>query len=257
MKNTIAFLLLLVSIQANAILITERGFTLDTETNIVTDGVLEWLQWDELIGRGVADVLSDPFYDGWEIASTEQVADLFNTFFDLDPLRDGESTWPSVEDTLQTRFRDYGEGDEDVVDFLSLFGSRPYCVDSSADEFDCEGDPLLQIQVFFGEDTNNDNYINQAYVGSAWRYRNITRGGPLETKGTQVVWEGPEDDIFFVWPDRSVALVRRADVPEPPTFLLLGLAVIGLLAIRRRGEKQRRSVKYGISGYLSWHPVSL
>ncbi|WP_339806835.1 hypothetical protein [uncultured Marinobacter sp.] len=62
-------------------LITHNNYTLDTDTNIVTGGGLEWLQWDETLGLSIDDV-TDPNSQyaqaGWSVVSDQQMAALFN-----------------------------------------------------------------------------------------------------------------------------------------------------------------------------------
>lgn len=55
------------------------GYTHDTSTNIVVGAGYEWLRWDVSAGMSIEE-LNTYASSGWELASNQQIADLFNDF---------------------------------------------------------------------------------------------------------------------------------------------------------------------------------
>ena len=68
------------SANAYSATVSYSGYSLDTNTNIITDGDIEWLRWDQTIGMSIDQALSAYSADGWRVASNIEVATLFNSF---------------------------------------------------------------------------------------------------------------------------------------------------------------------------------
>ena len=77
---TLSLLLTIASgfVPVNAALITHNGYMLNTNTNIVTGGGLEWLQWDVTLGMSISDALTNVAgtFDGGRLDSCNQHASL-------------------------------------------------------------------------------------------------------------------------------------------------------------------------------------
>ena len=67
---------------ANASLISYSGYTLDTDTSIVTGGGLEWQRWPSTNGLGLTEfnLLSNGYYSGWRLATSDEVIGLLDAF---------------------------------------------------------------------------------------------------------------------------------------------------------------------------------
>lgn len=73
------FVLLKLSFFANGSTVSYAGYTLDTETNIVTGAGLEWMRWSSTVGTGLTD-LNYNAYSGWRLATSDEVVGLLDAF---------------------------------------------------------------------------------------------------------------------------------------------------------------------------------
>ncbi len=73
LKPALTTLLLLISFNGSSAIIESRGYSLDTSTNIITGGELEWLNWDETISMSVANVYDSPLFSGWRLATSDEM----------------------------------------------------------------------------------------------------------------------------------------------------------------------------------------
>lgn len=227
LKKIFALIGLTLSISANAASVSYNGYTLDTDTNIVTDGELEWLQWDETVGltRYQAQLAyggdATGIYD-WRVASNLEMASLFNAFnFGI--------TFDTDENTEQEAFMDSPEYSEDTPHnmFIDLFGDTYAAAGYTFDY----GDKVEQSQAIFGQDIDDDNEYNRAKVTD--EYTSPTG---------ELIWSRALLDAdTFPWNAAQntlgVALVRNIDtqvVPVPAAAWLFGSALLGLGVIRRR-----------------------
>ncbi|WP_281556682.1 PEP-CTERM sorting domain-containing protein [Thalassomonas sp. RHCl1] len=215
----LAGLVLLSSNFANASLITHSGYTLNTETNIVTGETLEWLQWDETAGLTVEQVLND--YDGWSLANSSHMAQLFSDFFP-------EYTWVADENLNQDNWGTFGV-DSVHMNFVELFGAT-YTV--PADRQGLYFDEYAVTSAYFGHDDDQDGAINAAYVRDGYGFASSgSEIPPVAVLYTD--WVTPADQGESRY---GVALVRTVGsgentvaVPEPNILVIfvLGLLVVG------------------------------
>jgi hypothetical protein len=77
--------LLLISLSASfstqAALVTHFGYTLDTETNIVTGNGLEWLPWGQTSETSLSDAVN--FMPSWRLATIDEMGSLLDAFSPL------------------------------------------------------------------------------------------------------------------------------------------------------------------------------
>ncbi|WP_416305628.1 PEP-CTERM sorting domain-containing protein [Neptunicella sp. SCSIO 80796] len=242
MKNIIVGIgLLFTSCFANAALVTYHDYTLDDETNIVTGGGLEWLQWDVTVGMTINEALADiadgiingiTYGSGWQLATNVQMASLFNTFVlgATVPWDESETTGqqaknydgPTVENT----------GTDAELQMVALFGS------TDPDNVDTRGsdDPVDFTGALFGNDMNGDGLYNSAIVMDdfAVKYAGNFHGfNYLTSDAYSADYRRSASGASAI----GVAFVRTpqasTDVAEPGAITLMAIGLFGL-AIRRK-----------------------
>ena len=115
LQAAVAGLMLSVCGFANATLITHNGYTLDTDTKIVSNGVVEWLQWSETIDQSINTALTNNGSDDWTLASNMQMSGLLGDFGFNPSTQEGVTTYTEGV---------YSAGiDQSMEDFfIELFG---------------------------------------------------------------------------------------------------------------------------------------
>lgn len=224
------FVLTLLSLPSHAGLISFNGFTHDTSTDVVTGHGLEWLQWDLTIGRSIswaegggADLLG--YGTGWDVATGQQVTDLFNAFFGANSFSDLEGISQSISTGV-----DVGtEGGADLT-FISMFGDTYAAAGLSFDEG--EGG-FQRSSALFGEDANKDSLFMLASV-----HDDYGSGGSAFTGKAEFLWS-PSYTETWASGQQGIVLVRSASstsVPEPNTLMLFLLLPFVFLANRKRAN---------------------
>lgn len=202
-------------------IISHSGYSLDTDTNIVTGGGLEWLQWDETDGLSINQAVSTYSSDGWRIATLGEMVGLFNTFF--------EPNFVAVENN--TRQESIGAAATGLLDtpayddFVTIFGAT--FVPAS----NVEGlDPYRLTEAHFGTDDNNNGSYGRAQVAGDYQQNN---GVDLDA----LAWLYGEISTSTLNTGSSgigVALVRETSaVPVPAAAWLFGSALAGLMTWRK------------------------
>lgn len=219
-KSLVVCACLLASSLASASLITHNDYTLDTETNTVTNEGTEWVQWNVTAGMSINEALAAYANDGWTLASNVQMSNLY-TDFGFEATTD-ENVYIGDYGNY-TPFIDASNHDL----FLSLFsitwnisgGNRGEGVDA-----------LESTAAFYGSDADGDGFYNLASVMS-----------DLTTNGLESVEKAhlTDDSIlrdYSAGNSMGVALVRTTatSVPEPSSIAIFSLGLMGLRLRRRK-----------------------
>jgi|GEM_PF-2171731 len=217
--------------------------------NIVTDSAnnLEWLRWDQTVGLSINDALAAN--SGWQLASLDQMINLFNDFELQDPtdtsLSGFQFTTTNVLGGTALVSTGASEASEDPAEhdkkFISLFGNiynghlgplvQPASVEDSRAVF---GDILNGDFFIAGV---QDDYLSVGVGENAPPNAGIAALLPLDASFSAI----SEDTINGV--SRGVALVRSttttppAPMPEPSILMLFAGGLLGLGLIRRRQKK--------------------
>lgn len=223
LKKTLALVSLFIScLSANAAVVSHYGYSLDTDTNIVTGGGLEWMQWDETIGMSINSALAAHGTEGWRLASNVEMASLFNAF-------DFGLVFDSDENTYQSIFTGWHVSGSQVTNhFVEIFG------DTNADSgFLGVGatEPRVWSYAMFGLDIDIDSQYNLAKVGDDWN----RPFNEYQNEGYAALIP----DIMIATqstPEWGIALVRTSDVPLPAAAYLFLVALTGLIGLKRRSN---------------------
>lgn len=229
MKYIIMTLLLLTSVLLSSVtkatLISHNGYTLNTETKVVNSGSLGWLQWDQTQGLSIEHALA--LNSGWRLASTHDVANLYNDFFPVIP-------WSTNENFDSSYSSAIGADDTSFINFVNLFGHTSRTYDSTTTTY---SDHSFAVRALFGGDLDNDGYFQEASVYDAYQF---TMSGEQHSVGAYASMTGDEYDIDYYNGYTGVALVRdinSASVPEPATYILFLLGILYLVFINGKHFK--------------------
>ncbi|REL30883.1 PEP-CTERM sorting domain-containing protein [Thalassotalea euphylliae] len=216
----------LVSPTSSAGLISD--YSLDSDSNIVTDSGnnLEWLQWSVTDGMSIDQALSTYANDGWQLASTAQMSDLFNTF----DFSYGQFTWGEGGEVDQSH-NSGSDGRTEAADdrelmFVSLFGNT--YLEFSLNE---NGLSMQYAGALFGF-SGGDDYYKIAFVRDDFDFeRGIMQdyNGATAVNYREFLTDGFREDL-------GVALVRSTEstaVPEPAPLVLVAFGLIALVCTRR------------------------
>jgi hypothetical protein len=225
------------SLSTHATIVTHNGYSLNTETNIVTGGGLEWLQWDETLNNSINGVDRTQAGGGWGIASNQQMKELFDAFFPPDPY----PIWDATEGTDQSISIAWDSEElSPLRDFTSVFGDtwRRACEIRGDNTKNCNKDgvePRSISNAFFGSDLDSDPRFDRARVEEDYTLDAGPRVvGSVAIHGNFI---DPGSSAFRA----GVALVRSplTPVPAPPALILFAFGLAGLgLTKRRIGKAQ-------------------
>jgi hypothetical protein len=227
LKTTIVSAFLLVSGLAEAALISHNNYSLNTDTNIVTNNGTEWLQWDVTIGESISSALGKYASEGWMLASNSQMAGLFTDF--------GWGSSVQDDGNIITRGTFSASTDESSMDkFIELFGSTYFvdrnrrCREQGAGGLGCS----MSVSIY-GSDLDNDGLYKTANIYSDFVY---CRDGCRNHEDTAHIVHDYYANVSYSSRGVGIALVRVVEVPAPSTVLIFALGLMGLAA--RRFKKQ-------------------
>ncbi|WP_416306412.1 PEP-CTERM sorting domain-containing protein [Neptunicella sp. SCSIO 80796] len=192
---------------ANSALITHRGYTLDTNTQIFTDGDVEWLRWDLTVGMSINQALTLYQAEGWRLTSNSQMVQLYKDFF-------SGFDWNSTLGNDDISIGEYVE-----VRYFQAFAS---IVGVTLDAFGGI------IDVLYGDDPDADGYYRMA---SAY-YTDYDPGAGLGSDQFNRSADYNRSDVGIA----LSRVVTQTVVPEPASLwvLITGLLVIGGLSRRTK-----------------------
>ena len=212
MKKVFLTLCLVISGTAHSALITYNGYTLDTDTNIVTGGGLEWLRWDQTQGKSINAAITQYTAAGWKLASNTQMAELFRAFTFNTTLMD--NTY------VGTSGRYVSGSDISIYDnFIALFADTSRL---PPEYYGTGTDSLQFAAALYGSDEDSDGLYKDAHVQSDYVYQNGRPYDPVALLRTDM------SASTRINPSAGVALVRTASVPEPSTIAIFALGMLGL-----------------------------
>jgi hypothetical protein len=235
-----ALLLLLVSVQVNASIISYAGYTHNTDTDIVVGNGLEWLQWDLTTNVTISEAnytFRNTIENGrWDLANIAQLAQLFNDFsFGMEFKPEERIQRPAAlryKGPIQQTFYPAPDIDQESSPmwfFVNMFGDTR--VAAGHPSFDFGEGGLISTGAWFGGDENGNNIFNYASVKDDYMSENgIVRSGAVHLSS----------DKWFDWQRYSgvgIALVRTSPVPVPSSILLF-LAGLGLFVFRFARRRQ-------------------
>jgi|TARA_R110002060_G_scaffold76755_1_gene87454 hypothetical protein len=215
------YLAALFSFNSTASLITHYDYTLDTATKIVSSKDIHWLRWDKTQGMSVNEALDSN--QGWAIANEQQMAGLYNVFFDY-------KIW-TIGDNGGASGQDYTDSITDQLRFIELFGYTNYLPigDYNGDIYT---DAFYQTHALYKSETVEVGAYREAIVNDAF-YGTFNMGGQLESYGvgasSELSLPQMDGDINYPW--TGIALVKVIAVPEPETVMLF---VFSLMILYRR-----------------------
>ncbi|QOL26566.1 PEP-CTERM sorting domain-containing protein [Thalassotalea sp. LPB0316] len=211
MKKFVLAIVACLSMSANAGLIAESNYVIDTDQG------LDWLRWDETNNRSYNDVVSNLSaggdYDGWQYATAEQAETFLASF--------GLVGYSSV--TKQTT-------DSAFKDLTSLMG-----VESTSSQAWIYG-------MVESEGTKARTYSHYDYswrVSPEFKIFNLSKTsvagylGSFLVRDTSYVAPSAKQDQL---PISSGPLNAIVQVSEPSTIILMTLTLGGLLMMRRRQQ---------------------
>lgn len=163
LKLALFTLLLLASFNGASAIVESRGYSLDTSTNIITGGGLEWLNWDETIGLSETEFNQSPLASSWRVASSREMYNLLNTFFG--PSQEIDENLYRGQTIAGETAPDFGE------DFFSLFtGYRDnFC---GTTQLGCLSNTQNLALTNFGE----DGLFKSLFIRDYFDWGNQTRG---------------------------------------------------------------------------------
>lgn len=217
LKQTLALIVLSLSVSANAAIVTYNGYSLDTTTNIVSGGGLQWLQWNETAVQSINMALTTYSGDGWRLASNSEMAAMLNSF-----------VFPITFDTDENTQQNAGEPNNSTeagsyLQVIELFGDT--CMGGCAN-FN-PADPFQTTRAYYGEDGDGDGLFNWVGVLDDWTRAD---GTPVSSSVfTTLDGNGGNQQAIGV----GVALVRVSPVPVPAASWLFMSAILGLIGKSR------------------------
>lgn len=229
-KYFCALLFVLASNLSHASLITYGDYTLDEDTNIVTDTStgLEWLQWDVTAGMSVAEALAEYESEGWTLASVDQISTLLNDFqlgtdLVLTAMAGSTSRYSTAYDGIDTDYTEFLE-----YSLFDLFGilSQTYYKGGT---WNTEKSYTYATSAWFSGD-NDDGTVHQIQLRMKDWFSTIS-SSRYDNSSTYVNTNSYTDASSNT--TTGVALVRITEVSAPTTVGLFTLALMGL-GIRRR-----------------------
>ncbi len=224
-------LILLISISANAGIITDT----DNDSFIDETTGLEWMDFGVNNKLTFNDVVLEleigGLYDEWELASEQQVLTLWNNLY-----------FSQADQFYPEQFRAYAQSSTLWDSYNDIIGYNSY-------RFDVTGQFFRTNTGFFIGDNGNirqAHYSENIYINRVEAFADLPDNRPYKLPplcfdpscgqypngyGPQNISRSNDDNEVY-----STLLVKKTEVPEPPTLIVFALGMIGLAS--RRFKKQ-------------------
>ena len=197
--------------------ISHYGYTLDTDTDIVTGGGLEWLQFDETGGQSVSEAIGTYSDSGWSLATVENVLNLFYDFF-------GVSESPGFGDSLLEAHYDAIEGEDQPINhFIEIFGDTF----ATSGQGSHGGSDHFQSSSFQFGALNENGFYQWGLVHDDYNNgfsSDVMIGGMFKL----------DEGFLSANSTYGIALVRPQIVPIPTTAWLFASTLMALAGLARR-----------------------
>lgn len=221
----------------NAEIISINGYSLDASTNIVshTSG-LEWLRWSETSrNKDLWQTYLEYTAQGWELASTQQMATLLNDF-------DFGNTFSNDQDANQIIAINDGaieNPNSPTQSFFKLFGSNVISgyVNDSGYMYEEKGKQESILAMYHSNYTDRYQYLDTAYISEDYYFKisYMENGKPYLNEGYRdgyVRLDGDAGADLFGENNNAFAFVRNSqpiNVTAPNTSWALALSLLLML----------------------------
>ncbi len=246
-KILLASCLLITAMASQASVISHHGYERDSSSNIVKGGGLEWLMWDVTKGMSVNQALAAYADAGWQLATNDMMASLFNTFVF------GKDNWSANTNIVQSAQVSWTAGGEthhaelsDHNKFMSLFGltQELHSGYRANDHYRSASALFLTENSTLGTALLVDDYARDMYqpgycTGSIfnrrcyngyWYAQYYAHNAGMWATSASFDTVGSNLGVALV---RSLAVEQPSAVPAPATLCLLVLGLF-VLATRRQ-----------------------
>lgn len=238
LKNIVCFIGLSFSLAASASLISYNGYTLDTDTNIVTGGGVQWLQWDVTTNQSINTALAangvfdgTNYGSGWELASNLQLASLFDAFSLF------STTNPNYTAHSSQSYNGSDTDDTAYAHLRQLFGDTDY---HSGEPYGEVFDAYAAALALYGSNADGSGLYNLVSVIDDYTFH-YTAPAPGYTAhyGDNAYLYQAQYSADYRSALTGIALVRApkvtdAAVPEPPTLLVFSFGLLALALPRKK-----------------------
>lgn len=232
------------------------NYTKDAGTNIITDGSgLEWMTLSQTNVMSVEEALNSYAEDGWFVASSQEVDQLYDDFF-------GEYDWTGDRGTYVSQYASSSLTsitNESVDHFFGLFGKTAlddYCYDFVGSLYTCEieGERYPQSRTNFFFSSTELNVSDDTFYWTFNSARVVSEYGQVRTHGlngriipANVAIDTRNPGRFTSKSDGyAIALTRSvpdgsennqndaSEVPAPGALSLFGLGLIAMMLRRKK-----------------------
>lgn len=208
-KQIVTFVLLSIVVSAGsyAAQISHNGYTLDTNTSIVSGGGLDWMQWTQTQGLSIGQATQAYSASGWRLATNAEMAALYNSFAFENGI---PASYQFVDDENLHQEVSTINPTQSHSAFIELFG-----VTAPASGSDGPASAAL-----YGSDADADWLYNAALVHSGF--------------SSVIRYAGLSADNYTIsesYAGMGVALVRPVPLPATAWLFLAGL--VSLVTAKR------------------------
>ncbi|MBA55031.1 MAG: hypothetical protein CMK89_11305 [Pseudomonadales bacterium] len=229
------------------------------ESTSIEIGDMEWLRWDQTLNMSINEALTTYSSEGWRLATNSEMADLLNSFFEVDPFGTLYSYTDTTTGTTSTDPQPFDANENSrqtswdpaehpaFGDFVETFGMTDYFCDPW-EFYGC----LANSGAIFGEDLDGDGLYN---VANIW-YQAFDDNSYSQVEMLDDRYSADESPATIEISDFrtygvGVALVRDTVVSVPEINskgAIIALALLGFLILLFRERRlPEASPKYEVA----------